>query len=87
MHINGLLSLPYSIALFISVDTANSLSPSPIPSHTDLPKGDPGAGKRLPPMISFDTSKASRILGPELKYHSMDETTRDALEDFERRGW
>jgi len=69
------------------IDTANALSPSPIPSHTNLPKGDPGAGKKLPPKIAFDTAKASKIFGPELKYRSMEETTRDTLEDFERRGW
>ncbi|KAF5391121.1 hypothetical protein D9757_003042 [Collybiopsis confluens] len=69
------------------LDIANSLSPSPIPSHTDLPKGNPGAGKDFVPNIAYDASKASRILGPELRYHTMEETTRDTLADFERRGW
>ncbi|KAJ3712943.1 D-lactaldehyde dehydrogenase [Lentinula raphanica] len=69
------------------IDTANALSPSPIPSHTDLPKGKPGAGKDFVPKIVYDASKASKILGPELVYHTMEETTRDTLEDFEKRGW
>ncbi len=69
------------------VDAANSLSPSPIPSHSDLPKGKPGAGKDNKPKIIYDARKASRILGPELKYHSVEETTRDTLADFEKRGW
>ncbi|KAE9383213.1 hypothetical protein BT96DRAFT_968643 [Gymnopus androsaceus JB14] len=37
--------------------------------------------------IAFDTAKASKIFGHELKYRSMEETTRDTLKDFERRGW
>ncbi|KAJ3786733.1 D-lactaldehyde dehydrogenase [Lentinula aff. detonsa] len=69
------------------IDTANALSPSPIPSHTDLPKGKPGAGKDFVAKIVYDASKASKILGPELVYHTMEETTRDTLADFEKRGW
>ncbi|KAJ3877793.1 D-lactaldehyde dehydrogenase, partial [Lentinula edodes] len=69
------------------IDTANALSPSPIPSHTDLPKGKPGAGKDFVPKIVYDPSKASKILGPELVYHTIEETTRDILADFEKRGW
>ncbi|KAJ4474488.1 D-lactaldehyde dehydrogenase [Lentinula aciculospora] len=69
------------------IDVANALSPSPIPSHTDLPKGSPGAGKEFVPKIVYDPSKASRILGPELVYHTIEETTKDTLADFERRGW
>ena len=78
-------STTHLLSFFLPVDTANALSPSPIPSHTDMPKGNPGAGK--PPKIAFDTAKASKIFGHELKYRSMEETTRDTLEDFERRGW
>ncbi|KIK63983.1 hypothetical protein GYMLUDRAFT_40198 [Collybiopsis luxurians FD-317 M1] len=69
------------------IDIANSFSPSPIPSHPDLPKGNPGAGKGYIPKIAYDASKASRILGPELKYHTIEETTKDTLADFEKRGW
>ncbi|KAJ4470790.1 D-lactaldehyde dehydrogenase [Lentinula aciculospora] len=70
-----------------SVDAANALSPSPIPSHMDFPKGNPGAGKKGKPIFPYDASKAPRILGPELVYHTKEETTRDMLADFERRGW
>ncbi|KAF9064341.1 hypothetical protein BDP27DRAFT_1384769 [Rhodocollybia butyracea] len=69
------------------IDAANSFSPSPIPSHSDLPKGNPGAGKGFQAKVAYDASKASKILGPELVYHSIEETTRDTLADFESRGW
>ncbi|KAJ3823314.1 D-lactaldehyde dehydrogenase [Lentinula raphanica] len=67
------------------IDIANALKPSPIPSHTDLPKGNPG--KKGKPIFPYDASKAPKILGPELVYHTKEETTRDMLADFERRGW
>ncbi|KAF9047973.1 hypothetical protein BDP27DRAFT_1395161 [Rhodocollybia butyracea] len=66
------------------IDIANSLSPSPIPSHTDLPKGSPGAGKGFQPMVTYDRTKTSKIF-PELKYHTMEETTKDTLEDLSAR--
>ncbi|KAJ3884279.1 hypothetical protein GG344DRAFT_26992, partial [Lentinula edodes] len=46
-----------------TVDAANALSPSPTPSHTDLPKGKPGAGKNFVLKIIYNPSKASNILG------------------------
>ncbi|KAK2464439.1 hypothetical protein APHAL10511_003587 [Amanita phalloides] len=71
------------------VDIANSLSPSPIPSHAPgtskaLPVGNPGAKKavKMPPL---DTSKEKRIIG--LKYRTMEECVRDTLADYERRRW
>ncbi|KIL60769.1 hypothetical protein M378DRAFT_13913 [Amanita muscaria Koide BX008] len=71
------------------LDTVNNLSPSPIPSHapgTDkaLPKGS-AEGKNAPHLIDYDTSIAENVLG--LKYISMEESARDTLADFERRGW
>jgi hypothetical protein len=71
------------------VDVANSLSPSPIPSHAPgtnkaLPKGRP-EGKYVKHIVEYDASKAQRILA--LQYRGMDETARDMLADFERRGW
>ncbi|KAM6493007.1 D-lactaldehyde dehydrogenase [Amanita muscaria] len=71
------------------IDVANSLSPSPIPSHAPgtnkgLPKGRP-EGKHVKHTVEYDVSKAQRILAPQ--YRSMDETARDMLADFERRGW
>ncbi|KAF8060711.1 D-lactaldehyde dehydrogenase [Lyophyllum atratum] len=67
------------------IDAANSLSPSPIPSHTPLPVGYPGAGRTAKAPVAYDTAKAAKILG--LKYRSMEEMTRDVLADFEKRGW
>ncbi|KAF8917831.1 hypothetical protein CPB85DRAFT_1373979 [Mucidula mucida] len=66
------------------LDAANSLSPSPIPSHT-LPKGVPGSGKNATHMIKYDTAKEARILG--LKLTTKEELARDTLADFEARGW
>ncbi|KAM6493010.1 D-lactaldehyde dehydrogenase [Amanita muscaria] len=71
------------------IDVANSLSPSPIPSHAPgtnkaLPKGRP-EGKHVKHTVQYDASKAQRILAPQ--YRSMDETVRDMLADFERRRW
>lgn len=33
----------------------------------------------------YDASKAPKVLG--IKYRSIDETTRDILEDYKARGW
>ncbi|PBK61525.1 D-lactaldehyde dehydrogenase [Armillaria solidipes] len=66
------------------IDTANALSPSPIPSHT-LPKGVPGAGKGAKYPVDYDTAKEKRILG--LTLSTKEETAKDTLVDFERRGW
>ncbi|KAJ3991934.1 D-lactaldehyde dehydrogenase [Lentinula boryana] len=67
------------------IDAANALDPTPIPSHTDLPKGSPG--KKGKPIFPYDASKAPKILGPELVYHTKEETTKEMLADFERRRW
>ena len=69
------------------VDAANSLSPSPLPSHKfqlGFPEitqveGDPVY------TITFDNSKEASILG--IKFRTKLETTKDILEDFSRRGW
>ncbi|KAG7439978.1 NAD(P)-binding protein [Guyanagaster necrorhizus] len=66
------------------IDTANALSPSPIPSHT-LPKGVPDGGKGAKHAVYYDTAKEKKIFG--LKLRTMEETARDTLADFERRGW
>ncbi|KAK0464594.1 D-lactaldehyde dehydrogenase [Desarmillaria tabescens] len=57
------------------------LSPNPCPSRT-LPRGTPGICQRA---ITFDTSKEKRIL--DIKFLTMEETARDILADYERRGW
>lgn len=72
------------LSSFEIVDTANSITPSPIPSHT-LPKGVPGSGASAADVFQFDTAKEKRILG--IRFRSMEEATRDTLEYFERRGW
>ena len=65
-------------------DAANSLSPSPIPSHK-LPVGKPGSGKDVNYPWPCNVEKQAKIMG--LKYLTMEETARDTLADFERRGW
>ncbi|KAG6855973.1 hypothetical protein H0H87_008871 [Tephrocybe sp. NHM501043] len=67
------------------VDAANSLSPSPIPSHPKLAVGYPGAGAVAKPPVAYDSSKAARILG--LNFRTKEEITRDTLADIEERGW
>jgi len=66
------------------IDVANSLSPSPIPSHT-LSRGTPGGAVNIVYKVKYDTSKSDRILG--LKYRTKEELVRDTLADFEARGW
>ncbi|PPQ80464.1 hypothetical protein CVT25_001782 [Psilocybe cyanescens] len=64
---------------------ANSLTPSPIPSH-DLPVGYPEILDGEPVSdIRYNKSKEERILG--IKFHTKVETTKDTLEDFATRGW
>ncbi|KAF8959850.1 hypothetical protein BDZ97DRAFT_1836214 [Flammula alnicola] len=67
------------------LDAANSLSPSPLPSHK-LQKGFPEIlqGEKVY-QISYDKSKEARILG--IKFHTQIETTKDTLEDFAKRRW
>ncbi|PFH47275.1 hypothetical protein AMATHDRAFT_87804, partial [Amanita thiersii Skay4041] len=72
------------------LNIANSLTPSPIPSHAPgtekaLPVGNTEAIKNPVYMIKYNTAKEKRILG--LTYRTMEETTRDTLADYERRGW
>ena len=69
------------------VDAANSISPSPLPSHK-LQIGFPeinqveGGPEYL---VKYDNSKQDSILG--IKFRSKVETTRDMLEDFSKCGW
>ena len=65
------------------VDAANSVVPSPWPSHKEpLTKGE--NGERAYNLI-WDVSKQERILG--LKYRTLKETAGDILADYERLGW
>jgi len=70
------------------IDAANSLSPSPLPSHK-FPLGFPEITTQTEGepvyMVTYDNSKQDRILG--IKFRTKLETTRDILEDFSKRGW
>jgi nucleoside-diphosphate-sugar epimerase len=48
-------------------------------------KGVPGAGKDAVHKIQYKNEKSVEVLG--LKYRTMEETTRDSIEDFKKRGW
>ena len=78
---------PMLILIKQIVDAANSLSPSPLPSHK-LQIGIPeinqveGGPEYL---VKYDNSKQDSILG--IKFRSKVETARDMLEDFSKRGW
>ena len=41
--------------------------------------------KKATHVIKYDTSKAAKLLG--LKYHSIEENTKDVVEDFKARAW
>ncbi|KAG6861785.1 hypothetical protein C0995_012289 [Termitomyces sp. Mi166 len=68
------------------LDVANSLSPSPIPSHPKLPIGYPGLADTVKPLAEFDTRKAAKILG-FTTYLNQEQVVRDSLADYEKRGW
>ncbi|KXN81604.1 NADPH-dependent methylglyoxal reductase GRE2 [Leucoagaricus sp. SymC.cos] len=64
------------------LDAANKIQPYPLPNHPPV-KGIPGLEKTF--NIQYNTEKEGRIFGIKLK--TMEETTRDTLEDFAARGW
>ncbi|KAH6904335.1 D-lactaldehyde dehydrogenase [Coprinopsis sp. MPI-PUGE-AT-0042] len=64
------------------IDAANSVQPSPLPNHK-IPKGFPDVERVVKRRL--DTKKEQGILG--LKYKSKEDTARDILEDFAKRGW
>jgi hypothetical protein len=67
-----------------TVDVANSITPSPWKSHNaPLSKGDPEAERAR--AITWVTDKEKKILGT--KFKTMQETTKDILEDYENHGW
>ena len=65
-------------ALF-TVDAASKFYPSVSPRDETY---DP---KKATHIIDYDTSKAAKLLG--IKYRSIDEGTKDMVEDFKARGW
>ena len=75
------------VPLKFIVDAANSLSPSPLPSHKfqlGFPEITQVEGEPVY-MITYDNSKQADILG--IKFRTKLETTKDILEDFSKRGW
>ncbi|EKM78749.1 hypothetical protein AGABI1DRAFT_107238 [Agaricus bisporus var. burnettii JB137-S8] len=50
-----------------------------------LPKGCPDVKRDY--LLIYDNAKGLKILGPELKYRTMEETTADILKDYAARGW
>ncbi|KAJ7064076.1 D-lactaldehyde dehydrogenase [Mycena amicta] len=48
-------------------------------------KGTPGAGKTHVHLLRYETAKGIKLLG--IEYRSMEETARDTLEDYEKKGW
>ncbi|TFK38821.1 D-lactaldehyde dehydrogenase [Crucibulum laeve] len=72
------------------INTANALPSHPSLAHP-LPKGDPSLLPEEPKerekiyLLSYDVSKAQRLL--DIKYKTMEETTRDSLEYFSKKGW
>lgn len=74
----------YAHSYFIVVDVYNSINPSPWVSHKEpFPKGNPDAPRQR--NIHWVTDKEKRILG--LKFHTLEETARDILADYEAHGW
>ncbi|TCD64868.1 methylglyoxal reductase (NADPH-dependent) gre2 [Steccherinum ochraceum] len=66
-----------------AMDAANSLSPSPWPSHKEpFAKGEVGEKVYN---ITWNVEKEKRIFG--LKFRTIEETMKDFIADLERRGW
>ncbi|KAF8880899.1 hypothetical protein CPB84DRAFT_1851713 [Gymnopilus junonius] len=67
------------------ITVANSLPSSVYPNHK-LPTGIPELfTSETVYNIIYDKSKEERILA--IKFHTKEETTKDTLEDFAKRGW
>ncbi|KAJ7657233.1 D-lactaldehyde dehydrogenase [Mycena polygramma] len=56
-----------------------------LPDSPKYQKGVRGAGKNVVDRIRYDASKSKRVLGME--YHSLEDTARDTIADWEARGW
>ncbi|CAA7269674.1 unnamed protein product [Cyclocybe aegerita] len=66
------------------VDAVNGLKPNPLPSHK-FTLGYPEISREKVILATFDKSKEDRIFG--IKFKTVEETARDTLEEFARRGW
>ncbi|VDB82642.1 unnamed protein product [Peniophora sp. CBMAI 1063] len=65
------------------LDIANALQPR---AWAELPKGPkPGGTKGKGSLLNIDTAQFRRVYGFQL--HTIEETVRDSLEDFKKRGW
>ncbi|KAJ3712421.1 hypothetical protein C8R42DRAFT_317352 [Lentinula raphanica] len=69
------------------LDVANSLAPTYLPSHPNLPKGVPitDSDPEIVYQVQYDTFKADRLLG--IKYRSKEDLIKDTFADYEARGW
>ncbi|KAJ4490514.1 D-lactaldehyde dehydrogenase [Lentinula aciculospora] len=69
------------------LDVANSLGPTFLSSHPDLPKGVPisSSDPGIVHQIQYNTSKAERLLG--IKYRTKEDLVKDTFTDYESRGW
>lgn len=65
------------------VETANNLASS-LP-EVKLPKGYPDKAKNAPFPVSYDTSKAKKLL--QMHYRDKEDTARDVLQFFAAKGW
>ena len=84
-----MLVRPFSFTLRVGsnppsfqVNAANALSPPVVPS---LPKGFPDTTRGQKPPHDYVNTKSVKTLG--LEYRPLEETIRDTLLDFKRRGW
>ena len=64
---------------FVTVDAASKFYPNVSPRDETY---DP---KKAVHLANYDTSKAAKLLG--LKYRSIEEGTKDMVEDFKAKGW
>lgn len=64
-----------------AVDIANALNPL----FPGICKGEPGAGKDVPPHVVYNNDKVRRVFG--FKFREAGETYKDVFDDFARRGW
>ena len=65
------------------LDIANALQPR---TWAELSKGPkPGGTKGKVSLLNIDTAQFRRVYGFQL--HTIEETVRDSLEDFKKRGW
>jgi hypothetical protein len=68
-----------------TVDAANTVE-SP---YKNLPKGKPRVQVGLPYQIEYENTKCKTILGlgTDIAFRTIQESTRDSLNDFASRGW